>query len=561
MSSSKWSDPPLPARLSQGIRHPIVAGVLLCSVYVALSFANDPRGFLGTDTGAKVATVKVMSERGTFVPDLGYFAAAADPSGRHHPMVSSYRSGDIFVGVTSLPMVLAAKPLWDIGGYRAALLLPMLGAVAAAFAARALAAACSPPAADSAFWLVGITSPLLLYAVDLWEHAPGVALMLWALVWLHRSLRGPWVWSFAGGAALGVAFSMRTEAVVYAAAMFLTVQGLLWHGRQRARATRIGLACGVGFAVPALANDLLERWVVGTSFRAGRASGFVGDAGSNLARRALESFVTAVSPFPSFDSGLLVLALAFATALVVLGRWGSDPRRQRVCIGLLVVVGYCYVLRFASGPGFVPGALAAAPVAAVALARGWRPPVARDATLLALVPLPIVFAFQLPGGALPQWGGRYFLTTTLALVAIGATRLPALMPFVRVTLLGFSLAVAAFGAAWMVLRTHAVADAGELLLARPEPVLISPDGFPPREFAATYPERRWLTVVARDELPGAIRVAEGLGLTSFAVVAQCPGVESPVPSFPGWQAVSTEAVAFLPNCDFRVTSYVRSARP
>ncbi len=535
---------------------------MLCLAYIALSFANDPRGFLGTDTGAKVATVKVMSERNTFVPDLGYFAVSADPTGRHHPMVSSYRSGDIFVGVTSLPMVLLAKPMWDIGGYRAALLLPILGAAFAAFAARALARACStePAAADAAFWLVGITSPLLLYAVDLWEHAPGVALMLWALVWLHRSLRGSWAWSLAAGTALGVAFSMRTEAVVYAAVMLVTVQGLLWYRRQLGRATTIGLACIGGFAMPAIANDLLERWVVGGSVRAGRTSGFVSAGGSDLGHRVLESFITAISPFPSSDSGLLVLALAFATALLLLGKWGSDPTRRRLCIVLLGLVGYCYVLRFIAGPGFVPGALAAAPIAAVALARGWRPPTVRDASLLALVPLPLVFAFQLPGGAMPQWGGRYFLTTTLALVAIGATRLPELLPFVRRTLVGFSVAVTLFGATWMVLRTHAIADAGDVLLTRPEPVLVSPDGFPPREFAATYPERRWLTVVARDELPGAVRVVEGLGLRSFAVVAQCPGAQAPAPSFPGWQSTSTESMAFLPNCDLRLTSYVSDSR-
>ena len=56
-------------RLEGGWRRSAAAGLLLLAVYVGLSFLNSPRGFLGTDTGGKVATLRVMSESGRFDPD------------------------------------------------------------------------------------------------------------------------------------------------------------------------------------------------------------------------------------------------------------------------------------------------------------------------------------------------------------------------------------------------------------------------------------------------------------------------------------------------------------
>ena len=43
-------------------RRGLAAGAVLPALYVGLSFANDPRGFLGTDTGGKVATLRAMED-------------------------------------------------------------------------------------------------------------------------------------------------------------------------------------------------------------------------------------------------------------------------------------------------------------------------------------------------------------------------------------------------------------------------------------------------------------------------------------------------------------------
>src|SRR3546814_17864200 len=82
-----------------------------------------------------------------------------------------------WINVTTLPMLVAAAPLYEIGGYRLALVWPMLGAVLAAFACRDIARQLDGEDAGwRAFWLPALASPLPIYAPDLWEHPPRAGL-------------------------------------------------------------------------------------------------------------------------------------------------------------------------------------------------------------------------------------------------------------------------------------------------------------------------------------------------------------------------------------------------
>src|SRR3546814_12247060 len=94
----------------------------------------SPGGYLGTDTGAKVATLEVMDQRGSAKPQLGYWAEQWDPDGSLHPIYDSDPIDGEWVHVTTLQMLELARPLYALGGYRLTLLLPMAGAVGAAFA-------------------------------------------------------------------------------------------------------------------------------------------------------------------------------------------------------------------------------------------------------------------------------------------------------------------------------------------------------------------------------------------------------------------------------------------
>src|SRR5947209_19202619 len=114
--------------MKQLLRRPLVAGAVLLAIYVALSFLNDTHGYLGTDTGGKVATLRVMATEHSRVPDLHYWAVAADPAGKVYPLYYTSHFGSDWVNVTTLPMLYVGYPLYRVGGYRLALLLPMLGA-------------------------------------------------------------------------------------------------------------------------------------------------------------------------------------------------------------------------------------------------------------------------------------------------------------------------------------------------------------------------------------------------------------------------------------------------
>ena len=261
-------------RLRRALARPLVMSVVLLLLYAGCSLLNDPHAFLGTDTGGKVATIRAMDLRGDLDPDLGYWAERFDPEGIAHPIALNTRIGDQWVNVTTLPMVYAAVPLYELGGLRAIVLLPMLGGVLTALAARALARRLGGSGA-LAFWLVGLATPVAVYALDFWEHTLGTAAMVWAIVLLldagAPARRGRWpAWVLAGiGAALfGLAATMRTEALVYAVVTFAVVAVILVRHR-RSDMLRVGAASAVGLVVPLLANHLLETLVLGSGLRAG----------------------------------------------------------------------------------------------------------------------------------------------------------------------------------------------------------------------------------------------------------------------------------------------------
>jgi len=535
---------------------PVVAALVLLVVYAGLSLLNDTRGYLGTDTGGKVATLKVMDERGDFDPDVGYWAKSQDPDGRVHGLYYTAKIGDRFVNVTSLPALLPAEPLWRLGGYRLTLLLPMLGAIAAAFAARALARRLSEGDGWPAFWLVGLASPMVIYALDFWEHAIGVALMAWGIVALFDAVdRGPRWWRGAlAGLAFGVAFSMRTESAVYGLVGTALVCLVLLIGRRNLVGALVtGVTATVGMVAMVGANAALETAALGRTFRSGRAGGAASAGGAQFALRVKEALVTSFSPFPSLDLQSYVLAVGLTAALAYLV-WASATRRDRtLVVGAAALVVLIYLFRLSSGLGFVPGLVATTPVAVAGVVLGWRDVRSRLVVALAVGPLPLVFLFQFPGGAAPQWAGRYILTSGVVLAAVGMARIERVERSVRTLLIGLSVAVAVFGVAWLSVRSHQVAEAADRLESRPEAVLISPNGFIPREFGGSYGRKNWLSSGNAVDLQFAVDVVTRSGSDSFALVDL--DTTGDPPQFAGWRVASSEIVPFLAGVDFRVTSY------
>ncbi len=531
----------------------VVASICLSLVLIALTFVMDARGFLGTDTGGKVATLEQMIERGDWRSDVGYWAGELDEEGVLHPLYNTTPVGDQWVNATSLPMLLAARPLYDVGGYQLALLLPIAGTVAAALAAWSIAERVRDGTGGRSFWLVGLAGPLSIYALDLWEHSIGVALVAWAFVLAMDALdRSPVVVGAAMGLLFGLAATMRTEAFVYGAVVVAgTALCVAIEQRRWWRPVVLGASAAVGLVLVLAVNTTLESRLMGGSYRSGRATGTVDGIASNLGLRLKEAIVTGVGLFPSMQPTYLVLGVALLGALVYLVARRSDDRATAL---LAITVGLLYLVRVIEGLGFVPGLVAAAPVAAVALVRGYPNRAARLPLLLALTALPLVWLSQYSGGAVPQWAGRYILPSAVVFTAIGAALLDEVGAIARRTVVTSAVVITAFGLVWVAQRTHSVADHGEQVVAVVEDdPLISDVAFWLRELATFYePDRPWLTAQGESNRELAVAVLEEAGFDDFWVLHLA---DQDAPEIPGYAVDSQQVAGGLPGVDFELSHY------
>lgn len=528
-------------RLPALVRHPVGAPIALLGLLVALAFVMDPGGTLGTDTGAKVITLESMERGGTARPVVGYWAEPWDPAGIAHPLYQAGRNDDgEWVIVTTLPMLEAARPLYAVGGYRAALLLPMLGTVGCALVARGLARRLGDADdAALAFWVVGVGSPLLLYGLDLWEHSLGVAACGGAVLLLldHVADRRRWWRPLLAGALLGAAATLRTEALVYAA-LAVGVSGLVLLGRREvAAAMRLGLATVLGFAGPWLLNRALEGWLGGQS-RAARTGSAASVAGDRVGDRAHQALVTTFGA-KGDSAGSIAIGLAVVVLVLVAVRAErrGDRRLAVTAVGLAALP---LAVGALSGLAFVPGLVAAFPLAVLALTTR---PTERSTLVLgvALGALPLVWAASYVGGAGAQWGGRYTLTSTLLLAVVASVGLVRRHPVVGPALLAVTVAVSALSLVWLGVRSRSVDSLFDEVAAVDADVVIARNGFLLREGGAATVGERWLSVASEDAYALAADVAEQSGARRVAVLEQ-GAAAPPDASVPeGWQEVERTA--------------------
>jgi hypothetical protein len=551
-------------RFAVYLRRPAVVAIVLLLGYGALSFLNDPHGYLGTDTGAKVATLEVMADRGSFDPDVGYWAEQWDPTGHVHPLYDTVKRDGKWINVTTLPMLYSALPLYELGGYRAALLLPMLGSVAAALGAYALAKRLGSSRPWFAMWVVGLASPLVIYAVDFWEHSVGVALILWAGILLYDEVTAERRWwrPLLSGALLGLAFTMRTEALVYIA-VFLAA-AVLWKLRDRGLldGLRVGGLAALGLAGVVLANLALELATVGQNMRLSRAGGAaasVGTAGAPVPGSRLEDIMaTTLNLNPALDARAYIIG---GLSLFVLGgiafealRERPDERRLRMLGAVAIAL---YLFRFIEGFGFVPGLVGAAPVAAAGLFACWRAPRPRAVVALVALALPVVWLFQYRGGAVPQWGGRYELVSGTVLVIVGAVLLEKMPRAVQALFVGLAVAITALGAGWLWQRSHYVGDATAAVAHQPQPVLISTFAHLFREGGWSYGDHLALTAATGDLIQPAADVVERAGYDEFGLITIDTDRYVDL-AIAGWSPTTHTLVEFVPDAFLRITTYVRT---
>ena len=537
----------------------LLAGVLLFLVFAGISALHDPRGSLGTDTGGKLATVQTMTQRGVLDPTIGYWAERSDPTGSLHPLTYTSHLDGGWVNVTTLPMIVAAAPLAAIGGLRAVMLLPMLGGVLCAYAAAALAARLDSRARWPVFWIIGLATPVVIYATDFWEHSIGLGVLLVAcvacfdLVWR----RAGFATAVLAGACFGAAATMRTEALVYLVVAALVVAVTMCIERSGLRRVIVaGVGLAIGAVVTLAANQLLEHVVIGSGLRAARATGTVGDAGSTLGFRAKEALIATVG-LNAFDfdrdmfAGALVVGCIAVGAIAVVQ---PRPATRLAGVAAFLVAAFLYVARIQHGVGFVPGLLVASPFAVIGLAAGWRRRDARFVLAIACLPIPLIWASQYSGGALPQWGARYELLSGALLAVLGIValvRVPQRAAFACV--LALAVGVSAFGVAFSVARSRDVASAMEVVVASGQPV-ISREPHLLREGGAFYStSTRWLTAGNDRELRRAVAVVGDAGNSSFELL-QFHG-RAKIGELEGFEPVRAHVVEFVPGLLVDVIEY------
>ncbi len=537
-------------RVALSLRRPVVGAAVLLAVYGLLSLLVAGHGQLGTDTGGKVATVEAMVRSGGD-PDVGYWAEALDPEGEHHPLFYTSRIGDRWINATTLPMLHAARPLYDLGGYRLMLLIPMIGTVAAALAGRALADRLGSDRPWLAFWVIGLASPAAIYALDFWEHSVGLALSLWAAVTLHdvASRRRPTWFAFVPGLLVGAGATMRTEALVYGFVMTAVAVLVLARRRRWSQALAVGASVVVGLVLVVGANHALEVASTGEGIRLDRAAG-AADRGvsDNAPGSRLDDAITTTINLDANQTGsgyargaMLVAALAL---VVVASRRSGETAARLVFFGV-VTAAALYLTRFMSGWGFVPGFLAAAPLALVGVFAAFDHTFPRRAVVVAAVgSLPLVWAFQYVGGAAPQWGGRYQLPASTVLVVAGVVAVAGASTLVRRSFVVASIVVTAFGFGWLVERSSSVHEVEQVLDAHADDVLVSRVAHLFREAGAVYaPDRRWLTAISDGGLTEALRILDRSDVDRFGIIATGSSGEPEVVA--GFTASASERFAFL----------------
>ncbi len=157
--------------------------------------------------------------------------------------------------------------------------------------------------------------------------------------------------------------------------------------------------------------------------------------------------------------------------------------------------------------------------------------------VIALAALPLVWAFQYLGGAGPQWGGRYTLTSAVLFGVVGTIGLRERVPVVARGLTLLSVGVAALAVVWLGVRSRSVDDLFDDLRAVEADVVVARGAFVLREGGAATVGEHWLSADSEDAYLVALDVAERSGADTLAVLeygtATVPAAAAP----PGWEEV------------------------
>lgn len=497
-------------------RAPLWAHLALLAVaLLALVPVLGTDGLFSGDEGALAAQTRQLHDEGDWSVPLPF--PAVDPDGAAFPYDLSQPTAEgaaPFVKHPAYPWL--AAPLYGAGGLTAVQVLSVMGTVAAALAAAALARRIRPGLERPTLWVVGLGSPLLFDGYLLIAHTLGAALVTGALLagLVAVEHRRP---AWAGAVFVGVAAAvlLRNEAVLYGLALALAF-GVAALRRRDLIAGVVAVVAGAA-AVSAKAFDAaLSTAVAGRADVVGVPGGTADGIGAALRGRIGALVTTVLAPSYGGRPVAALLVLLAAGCLVAAALVARRPDLDRTLVATLVAVAAgCALLRLvAAPPALVPGLLVAFPLLGAGLCLLHRHQLRGAAGVVALTAglfVAAVAGTQYASGGSGEWGGRYFALGVPALVPLALVGLSDAAarfdPVTRRRLAGGIVTVTAAFSALALLSLHAVHDGTAALVdqvARVAATTEAGDGGAPVVLTAAdalprlswehVPDGRWLLV-------------------------------------------------------------------
>lgn len=514
----------------------------LIAIYGLLNLLANPGAHLLTDVGGKAASLEAMSQRGDWNVDMGYWFEDADPTGQFYPLdKTTLTPNGKWVNTTSLTMIYPMRPLYAVGGARLAALIPMLGGLLCALAAAALERRIDTTSTGRwSFWLVGLASPVVVYALDLWEHSLGLGMTAVAVVAVHDALhdRMPLRVSALAGLMYGLGATMRQEALVYGFVAGLVLVAVSASRRNVRTSVSRGLAMAAAMIVPLALHTIVEYIVLGGPIRFQRTASTASSGGSGTSSDQLGSALTStVNLLNGTNPIQTVLGMLFGAGVV----WftldmmaGRRPRYSRLLlIGLFAIALVVYLSDLTPVPSLIVAApLTIVGTVAAVRTRTWIP------LALGLAPLPFVLLSQFPGGDSFQWGARYALLTGLVLTVTAVGLLRREHKQLLTVFTAASIVISLYGAGWAITRINNSAEdrASIATLTDPDDVVVWRSPIVAREFGSMAIGRRWLSAELPDDQLELARVFERQNIDSFVWIDD---FTNPVTHFPGYEIIET----------------------
>lgn len=200
----------------------LVTAAILIAVFFAVMqiFVLPPDGFMTGDQGSKYLQTRAFAEHGPLNPSIDVRSRDIDPAFKHQEPKLKNRRGRLVSEFLWL-MPLLGSPFLAAFGLRGLYIMPAVSVIVVLFCAARLARRRDDPNGALTALLVVIVTPMTVYGLELWEHAPAAACVMVMAVLLVPSGGSGRGRFFAAGVVAIAAFLFREEAAVALPALFV----------------------------------------------------------------------------------------------------------------------------------------------------------------------------------------------------------------------------------------------------------------------------------------------------------------------------------------------------